>query len=83
MMQNFLVLPPDDLDEGIVGVAAIGVGAVADPIERRIVRIEQRCAPLGGGGDEGGDRPGGVAVMAVGGAGQAVAAVGVVGAAGE
>jgi hypothetical protein len=57
---------PDSLDEVIVRVAPVGVGAAPYHIERSVVGADQRRAPGLGAGVEGGDRPGGVPAEAPG-----------------
>jgi hypothetical protein len=56
VVQDLLVDPPDDVDEYFFGVAAVGVGAVADGVERGVIAVRQRAAPFLDGPGEGGDR---------------------------
>jgi len=45
VVQHLLVDPPHDLEERLFGVAAVGVGAVADGVERLVVGRQQRRPP--------------------------------------
>lgn len=80
-VQQFLIDPRDGLDEGVIRVAAVGVGTAPHHGERGGVDARQRRAPAGG--REGGERPGGVAAVAIVVAGPGMAADRVVGASRE
>src|SRR5580704_19082344 len=49
VMQYFLIHPPDRVDEDILGVAAVRVGAPPDGRQRGIIGGPQCRAPCGGG----------------------------------